>query len=194
MNGGTRTTRPVSVVAGLVTELAVAERMHDRHFDRGRQLDAYGLPVVEADLDEEVGGEVVHGVAERIAFEGGLLIGVLVHEVVVFAVVVEELHLDGLDVDTVDGVGRAEALGVHRAGADVLQLGLDEGAQVAGRAVLDGEDEVQVVFEFDDHAGAHLCGGDRQVELLAVVELGADEGQPNPLIVAEAEQRVESRA
>jgi hypothetical protein len=69
-------------------------------------------------------------------------------------------------VDAVDGVGRAEALRIHGAGADVLELGLDEGAQVAGGAVLDGEDEVKVVFEFDDHAGAHLGGGNRQVKLL----------------------------
>ncbi len=167
MNGGTCTTRPVSVLAGLVTELAVADLMpgsvsHHGHLDGGGQLDADGLAVVEADLDEQVGREVLDGVAERVALERGLLVGVLVHEVVVVAVVVEELHLDGVDVDAVDGVGRAEALGVHGAGADVLELGLDEGAQVAGRAVLDREDQVEVVLELDDHAGAHLCGGNRQ--------------------------------
>ncbi len=41
------------------------------------------------------------------------------------------------------------------------ELGLDEGAEIAGRAVLDGEDKMQIVLELDDHAGTHLCGGNR---------------------------------
>ena len=64
------------------------------------------------------------------------------------------------------GSGRTEALDVHGAGADVAQLSLNEGAQIARGAVLDREDEVQVVFEFDDHAGAHLRGGNRHKSVL----------------------------
>jgi len=30
---------------------------------------------------------------------------------------------------------------------------------------------MKVVFEFDDHAGAHLGGGNRQVKLLILVEV-----------------------
>ena len=41
----------------------------------------------------------------------------------------------------------------HGAGAQVAQLGLDEGAQVAGRAVLDAENGVQIIVVLDDHAG-----------------------------------------
>jgi hypothetical protein len=50
----------------------------------------------------------------------------------------------------------------------VRRLGLDEGAQVAGGAVLDCKDRVQLIVELDDHAGTHLGGGHRhREELLA---------------------------
>ena len=45
------------------------------------------------------------------------------------------------------------------AGAQVAQFGLNEGTQVAGRAVLHAEDGAQVVFVLDDHARAHLGRG-----------------------------------
>ena len=51
-----------------------------------------------------------------------------------------------------------------RAGADVAQLGLDEGAEVAGRAVLHREDQVKIVVVLDNHARAHLRGGNRHRE------------------------------
>ena len=44
----------------------------------------------------------------------------------------------------------------HGVGADVAQLGLDEGAQVAGRAVFHGEDQMKVVVVFNDHPRTHL--------------------------------------
>ena len=44
----------------------------------------------------------------------------------------------------------------HRPGAQVAQFGLDEGAQVAGRAVLHAEHGVQFIVVFDDHARTHL--------------------------------------
>jgi hypothetical protein len=41
----------------------------------------------------------------------------------------------------------------HGAGAQVTQLGLDEGAKVAGGAVLNAEDGMQIIVVLDDHAG-----------------------------------------
>ena len=63
----------------------------------------------------------------------------------------------------------------HGAGFEVAQLGLDEGAQVAGRAVLDLEDHVQLVVVLDDHARTKLSGGNRHksVQLLAGFARGA---------------------
>ena len=106
-----------------------------------------------------------------------------VHEVVAVAVGVEELHLDFVDVDLLDGIGRAEAVLEHGAGAQVAQLGLDEGAQVAGRAVLDREHGVQIIVVLDDHAGTKLCGRDRHRDrnspstIAVCLAAGAEGGQ-----------------
>ena len=70
----------------------------------------------------------------------------------------------------------------HGAGAEVAQFGLDEGAQVAGGAVFDLEDQVQLVVVLDDHAGTHLGGGNRhRLKLLAVVALIAQKDWPWPI-------------
>jgi len=47
----------------------------------------------------------------------------------------------------------------HSAGTQVAQLGLDEGAQIAGCAVLDREHGMQIIVVFDDHAGTELGAG-----------------------------------
>jgi hypothetical protein len=143
--------------------------LDNRHLDDERQFDTYGLAVVEADGDGEVGKEIIDGIAEGFTLEHGLL-EALVHEVVVVAIVVEKLHLNFVDDDAIDGIWRAEALDEHGAGADVAQLGLNEGAQVAGRAVLYGEDEVQIVLELDNHARAHLRCGNRHKKPLICAE------------------------
>src|SRR5277367_5903228 len=90
-----------------------------------------------------------------------LLVVLGVHEVVVIAIVVEEFHGDFVDDDALNGIGRAEAVLKHGTGAQVAQLGLDKGAQVARRAMLDGKDGMQLVVVLDDHARTHLCGGNR---------------------------------
>ena len=114
-----------------------------------------------ADLDLQVRREVLDGVAERGALEHGLLVVHGIHEVVVVAVGVEEVHGDFVHLNFFDGVGGAEAVLEHGAGAEVAQLGLDERAQVAGCTVLDLENQVQLVVVLDDHAGTHLSGGNR---------------------------------
>src|ERR1700733_105056 len=49
----------------------------------------------------------------------------------------------------------------HRTRTKVAQLGLDESAQVARRAVFDAEYRVQIIVVLDDHAGTQLGGRDR---------------------------------
>ncbi len=123
---------------------------------------------MKRDFDLQIRNKVLDGIAQGIAFQVGLLIVLGVHEVVVVAVVVEEVHRDFVDDDALDRIRGAEALHEHGAGADIAQLGLDEGAQVARGTVLHGEDEVEVVVVLDDHAWAHLGGGNRhRIKLLA---------------------------
>src|SRR5205814_1120956 len=72
-----------------------------------------------------------------------------------------EFHVDLIYVDLLDGVGRAEAVLEHGAGAQVAELGLNEGAQVTRGAVLHFEDGVQLPVVLDDHARTHLGCWDR---------------------------------
>ncbi len=166
MKGGTWTTRPVSVLAGLVTLEAVADLSPGSvsttlQVDGLRQLDPDRLAVEVAHLDLQICGEVLDRIAQRGAIEHGLLVVHRIHEVVIIAVGVEELHGDFVHDHLFDGVGGAEAVLEHGAGFEVAQFGLDEGAKVAGRAVLDFEDRVKLVVMLDDHARAELGGGNR---------------------------------
>jgi hypothetical protein len=91
----------------------------------------------------------------------GLLVIGRVHEVVAVAIGVQELHLDFVNVDLLNRVRRTEAVLKHGTGAQVAQFGLDESTQVAGRAVFDAENGVQIIVVLDDHAGTQLGGRDR---------------------------------
>src|SRR5580704_11153094 len=126
-----------------------------------RQLNAHGLAIEEFDLDFQILDQVINGAAQNILGEMRLLVVRRVHEVVVVAVGIEELHVDFVDVHLLDGVGRAETVFEHGAGTQVAQFGLNEGPQVAGRAVFDGKNRVQIIVVLDDHAGTQLGGRDR---------------------------------
>ena len=78
-NGGTWTTRPVSRRAGLTCALAVAPLMPGAVSSTlrstvERQLDADRLRAVELDVDDRVGHDVVHRVAERLFGDVQLLV------------------------------------------------------------------------------------------------------------------------
>src|SRR5258705_12634739 len=87
-----------------------------------------------------------------------------VHEVVVVAIRIEKLHRNLIDDDTLDRVGRAEAVLEHGSGAQITQLSLNESAQVARGAMLHAENSVQLIVVLDDHARTHLGGGNRHTE------------------------------
>ena len=133
----------------------------DFEVDGLRQFNSHRLAIEIAHVNLQVRREVFDGVAKGRALEHGLLEVLRVHEVVIVAVGVEELHEDFVDDHLLNGVGGAEAVLEHGAGLQVAQLGLDEGAKIAGRAVLDLEDRVQLVIVFDDHARTKLSGGNR---------------------------------
>ena len=128
---------------------------------RLRQLDPHGLAIEKFHFDLQVGNQVVDRVPQNLFGQMRLLVIRRVHEVVAVSVVVQVLHLDFIDVDFFNRIGRTEAVLEHRAGAQVAQLGLDEGAQVAGSAVFDAEHGVQIIVVLDDHTGTELCGRDR---------------------------------
>ena len=61
----------------------------------------------------------------------------------------------------------------HSSRFEIAQLSLDEGAKVARRAVLDLEDNVKLIIVLDEHARAHLCGGNRHRGYSSLLELRA---------------------
>src|ERR1700743_2348082 len=90
-----------------------------------------------------------------------LLVVLRVHEIVVVSIVVEKLHGNFVHHHAINLTGGTEAVLEHGARAQVPQLGLDKGAQVAGRTMLDRKNGMQLIVVLDDHARTHLCGGDR---------------------------------
>ena len=96
----------------------------------------------------------------------GLLVGLGIHEVEIVAVAIEKLHINFIDDDLVDWVGRAKTVLEHRAGAQVAQLGLDKRAQIARSTVLNAEHRVQIIVVLDDHARTQLCGWNRHAKNL----------------------------
>src|SRR6185437_6425862 len=92
-----------------------------------------------------------------------------VHKVVTVAVVVQIFHFHFVHGDLFNGIRRAEAVLEHGAGAQVAEFGLDEGAKIARRPVLDAEHGVQVVVVLDDHAGAELGRGNRHAGSISFI-------------------------
>ena len=126
------------------------------------------LPIKKLNLDLEIGNQVVNCVTQDVAPKMGLLVVFGVHEVVVITIVVEVLHLDLIHSDLFDRIGRTEAMFKHGAGTKIAQLGLDESAKIARRAVLNAKHRMQIIIVFDDHARAKLSSRNRHcwVELL----------------------------
>ena len=128
--------------------------------DRRRDLDADDLALVLGDLGDGLLDEVVGGVAERDRRDRQLVVGRGVHEHVVVAVAVQELHVLALD----DGLLDADA-GVERAvedvaRADVAQLGAHERTALARLDVLELDDLEQAVVELERDPGLQVVGGD----------------------------------
>jgi hypothetical protein len=71
-----------------------------------------------------------------------LLVILSVHEAIAVAILIEKFHGNFVHCDLLNGIAGAEAMLKHGVGADVAQLGLDEGAQVSRRAVFHGEDQM----------------------------------------------------
>src|SRR5262245_62072229 len=84
--------------------------LHHLHRHVERQVDADRAALVELDPDLDVRDQVRDGVAEHVVGEPDLLEGLVVHEVVHVAVLVEVLHLRLVQDRALDHVDRAEAV------------------------------------------------------------------------------------
>ena len=92
--------------------------------------------------------------ADQIAREAGLLVGVLIHEVEQPAVFVEVLELLLVEAGALDVLGRPEALVQLGPVAQVLELDLEVGAALAGLGVLNFHRDPEAILMLDHHAGA----------------------------------------
>ena len=97
-----------------------------------------------------------------------LVVGLVVHEHVVVALAVEELHLALVDDRLLDLLVGAERAVDHRAGADVLELRAHERAALARLHVLELDDGEEPLGEVEGHAVLQVVGGDAQAWLLGL--------------------------
>ena len=116
------------------------------------------LVAVELHLDERIGKQIVHGVAEHFAIDVNLLEARRVHEMERVAVAVEILHLVLVENRALHVLFRAELHVRQRVGSDIAKPALDESALVARRHVLKIEDAQQIVADPDEIAFAETRG------------------------------------
>ena len=161
MNGGTCTTNPVSVVAGLLTFVTVAPLIAGsvsvtcKSTDAGK-IEVEGDVIQELHLHDRVRNHVVHLLAELRPSELNLLVRVRVHEVVHVAIGIQVLHLAGLERHLRDKVLRGELLLDHRSRPVIPKLGLDESPLVARRSVLSLMHGADIAFVPNHHARTQL--------------------------------------
>jgi len=108
------------------------------------------------------GNKVLGGVAQQILHQVHLLVVLRVHEIVVFAVVVQVLHFLLFEQRLLHLVLGREAMLGHGAAAQAAHSDLHEPSQIAGGAVIHAENGVQLVVELDDHPRAQLCCGNHE--------------------------------
>src|SRR5439155_17235249 len=99
-------------------------------------------------------------VGDGLARQGGLLVGLLVHEDDLVAGLVEVLHVLDLGVDARELLARAEGAVDDRARVEVLHARPHERAALAGLDVLELHDSPDAAVQLDVHAVAELVGAD----------------------------------
>ena len=99
-------------------------------------------------------------VAELVRVDGELVIGLHVHEIVEFAVVVQVLHLAGFQTHGVELRAGVERVVDHATGLDVAKLRADEGAALAGLDMLELDDGAHLAVVDDAHSVLEIGGRD----------------------------------
>src|SRR5437773_472751 len=130
----------------------------DREDDRRRHLDADRRALVLAQDHGHAVGQVVRRVAELIIVERDLVIRRRVHEVVMRAVLVHELHVPVIEARPLVAIVRLERLLDEIAFSDVAQLHAHLRAAASELDVLELDDLVQHAVELDGHSALDLPG------------------------------------
>ena len=104
--------------------------------------------------------EPLGGVADEVGGKLDLLVGLVVHEVVGAAVVVEILHLLGDELHVLKLGAGVAGLVDHAAGLEVTDLVADKGTALAGLDVLELNDRVVLVVDLEAHAVLEVCSAD----------------------------------
>src|SRR5262245_29761224 len=157
----------------------------DGQLDEVRKLDGDRAPVDEEHLDLDVLSQEVAGLAHLVGGECDLLVALGIHEVVAI-VAIEVLHPPLVEVNQLELLAGPEGGVDDGAEPEVLELGADEGAALAGLHVLELHDAVRLPVVLD---------------LEPLLELGRRDlhtrpflagGRPRPIGGAGAEQAARS--
>ena len=132
----------------------------DGELDRGGQLDADDLALVHRQHRGVAFLEEVDRVADAVGRDLQLVVALVVHEDVVGAFAVEELHLALVDHREHDLLVGPEGAIDHGARAHVLQLRAHERATLAGLHVLELDDVHEPFGQVERHAVLQVVGGD----------------------------------
>jgi hypothetical protein len=136
--------------------------------DEGGQLDVDRVVLPEHHVDVQVLLEVLQGVAHLFSGKGNLVVGLLIHEDELVAVLVEELHFLVLHLGLADLLPRTEGLVEHASRAQVLDLGAHECAALAGLHVLEIGDDERLPIDLDLQTVPELRSVDRHRDAPAV--------------------------
>src|SRR5204863_845931 len=99
-------------------------------------------------------------VGDRLAWQCGLFVGLLIHEDDLIAGLVEVLHVLDLSVHARKLLAGAKGAVDHGARVEVLHLRPHERAALAGLDVLELDDPPDAAVELDVHSVAELVGAD----------------------------------
>src|SRR2546425_2007929 len=135
-------------------------RVGDREDDRSGHLDTDRRALVLAQDHDHTVGEVVRGIAELVVVERYLVVGGCVHEVVVRAVLVLELHVAVIETRPLVAVVGLERLLHQVALANVAQLHAHLRAATPELDVLELDDLVEDAIDLDGHPALDLPGTD----------------------------------
>ncbi len=126
--------------------------LHDLEHDLRRQRDADGTALVHLHHHLHAVLQEVRPLADEIAFQLDLVVGVHVHEGQHVAAGVKVLEIAPLELHLFDHLRGTEALIQLGSVDDVLELDLIVGAAFAGFHALRFHHGPQLAIQFDDHA------------------------------------------
>ena len=123
-----------------------------------RQLTEQSLTVVEGDLDAHVFQKELAGVAELVKWQLVLLVGLIIHDHVVLAIVVQVGHVAAVDVSGLHLHASVESLVRYLARDHVLELGTHESWALARLHMLKLDNLLQLVVDLQNETVLEISG------------------------------------